>query len=176
MPDVSLLQREYYGGEEEESAIPGIVSTAALILFLVSAAAFAGLYMYNRFLITRAQTITENIKGLRVGDVADTIDQLKALGDKAKNLKELREAHTSVSGFLAMLEKTTHPAVAFSSAEIDAVKNTAKVKGIAHTAKAVARQVEIYQKEGEVSDFSVENIGYGTDQSVLFQATITFKK
>lgn len=177
MPDVSLLQREYYAGGEEESRTPSIASTVALVLFLITLVAFGGFYFYNRSLITRAQTITENIKGLHVGDVAETIDQLKELGGKAKGLQELREGHTAVSDLLATFEKTTHPATTFLNADFDAKNNSVKLKGETETTKTMARQVEIYQQEGALSNFSVENIAYkGEAKTVEFQASITFTK
>lgn len=177
MPDVSLLQREYYGGGEEESKVPGIASTVALVFFLITAVAFGGLYFYNRSLITRAQAITENIKGLHVGDIAETIEQLKELGNKARGLRELREGHTALSGLLGTFEKTTHPATIFSNADFDAQNGTVKLKGVTETTKTMARQVEIYQQEGSLSDFSVENIAYKDEKKAVgFQANITFNK
>lgn len=175
MPDVSLLQREYYGGGEEESRTPGIVFAVASILFLISVVAFAGLYFYNRSLVSRAQAITENIKGLHIGDIAETIAQLKELGSAAKGLEELRTTHTDVSGLLVSLEKTTHPETIFSSAELDARKRSARLKGVTATTKAMARQVEIYQQEAKLSDFSVESVGYKEgNKTVGFEATMTF--
>ena len=177
MPDVSLLQREYYSGGEEESRFPGIASTIALVFFLITIVAFGGLYAYNRSLITRAQTTAENIKGLHVGDIAQDIDRLKELGNKEKGLRELREEHTSVSSLFAALEKTTHPTTKFFNADFDAKGNSVKLKGTTETTKTMARQVEIYQKEGTISDFSVDSIGYkGEDGSIGFQADIVFNK
>src|SRR3972149_2572236 len=175
MPDVSLLQQEYYGGGAEESKAPGIASTVALIIFFITAVTFGGLYFYNHSLISRAQEITANIKGLHVGDIAETITQLKEVGSRARGLQQLREAHTKTGGLLVMLEKTTHPETIFSNADFDARSNEVKVKGTVKTTKAMARQVEIYQQEGSLSTFSVENIAYkGEDKSVGFQAYITF--
>lgn len=175
MPDVSLLQREYYSGGEEESRFPGIASTVALVFFLITIIVFGGLYMYNRSLITRAQTTAENIKGLHVGDIAQDIDHLKELGNKEKGLRELREGHTLVSALFAALEKTTHPTAKFSNADFDAKGNSVKVKGTIETTKAMARQVEIYQQEGTIADFSVNGIAYqGEEGAIGFQANIVF--
>lgn len=177
MPDVSLLQREYYTGGEEESRVPGIAAMIALILFFVVCVAFGGFYFYNRSLISRAQAITENIKGLHVGDVAQTIDELKVLGNKAKGLQELREGHTALSGLLVTLEKATHPDTVFSNADFDAKAAAVKLKGTTETTKVLARQVEVYQQEGLLSDFTVENIVYADEtKAVGFEANITFKK
>lgn len=175
MPDVSLLQREYYGGGEEESRIPGIAALVAFILFFIAAVAYGGLYFYNRSLISHAQGISENIKGLHVGDVAQTIDELKTLGNKAKGLQELRESHTDFTGILGIFERTTHPTAVFSDADFDVKSRTAKLKGQIETTRAMARQVEIYQREGSLSEFSFENIAYkDEDKAVGFQASVTF--
>lgn len=175
MPDVSLLQREYYGGGEEESKTPGIVFAVASILLLLSVVAFGGLYFYNRSLVSRAQATAESIKGLHIGDIAETISQLKEVGSKAQGLENLRITHTDISGLLASVEKTTHPKTIFSNATLDARKNNVQLKGIAETTKVVARQVEIYQQEAKLSDFSVENVRYeGGVKMVGFEASMTF--
>ncbi|MBI1755405.1 hypothetical protein HY250_03030 [Candidatus Azambacteria bacterium] len=179
MPDVSLLQREYYGEQEQESRLPGVVFTAALSALLIVIAAYVGLFLYNRVLVSRADAIAKHTKDLKVEDMAETIKDLEALGVQTKNLKMLREAHTYSTKMFAYMESATHPASRFSDTIIDAVEKTIQAKGFISSPVLLARQVEIYEKdkkEGRILDFSLQNIGYGERQAVAFNLVLTLGK
>ena len=175
MPDISLLQQEYYGAQEEESKMPGIVSTIAFVVLVIVIGGYIALYVYNQMLEKRTAEITENIANLKVGEVADTIAEVKKLGTQAKTLKELRELHTKPSQLFLSIEKATHPAVSFGDALIDVGARKIKMKGLASSAPVLARQVEIYKNDDHIAEFTVESVGYSKKPTVSFQLTMDIR-
>lgn len=175
MPDISLLQQEYYGAQEEESKTPGIVSMIAFVVLVIAIGGYVTLYVYHQMLVKRTAEITENITNLKVGEVAETIAAVKELGTQAKILKELRETHTKPTQLFLSVEKATHPAVSFEDALIDVTARKLKMKGLAVSAPVLARQVEIYASDDHVAGFTVDNIGYSKKPTVSFQLTMDIK-
>ncbi|MCR4322627.1 MAG: hypothetical protein NUV61_00885 [Candidatus Azambacteria bacterium] len=175
MPDISLLQQENYGVQEEESKIPGFISTIAFVVMIIVAGGYAALYTYDQMLVKKTVEINENIKNLNAGEVTDTVDELKKLGTQAKILKELREIHTAPTQLFLAIEQSTHPAISFNDAAIDVVNKKIKMKGTAPSAAVLARQAEIYAEDGNTASFLVENIGYGEKPAVSFQLSMDIK-
>ena len=175
MPDISLLQQEYYGAQEEESRMPGIVSTIAFCVLVIVIGGYVTLYIYNQMLVKRAAEISENIANLKVGEVADTIAQVKKLGIQANILKELRETHTQPTQLFLSIEKATHPAVSFADAFIDVAERKIKMKGLASNAPVLVRQVEIYENDDHIAGFTVDSVGYSKKPATSFQVTMIIK-
>lgn len=176
MPDISLLQQEYYGAQEEESRVPGLVSMIAFVALVIVIGGFAALYVYNQMLEKKSAEISENIKNLKVGEVADTVDELKKLGTQAKILRELREAHTAPNQLFLALENVTHPAVFFEDATIDVAARKIKTKGFAPSTAVFVRQVEIYKSDDRIASFTVDGAGYAKKPAVSFQLNMDIKK
>ncbi len=176
MPDISLLQQEYYGAQEEESRIPGLISTAAFVVLVIVIGGYAALYVYDQILVKEAGEISENIANLKVGEVADTIGDLKKLGTQAMILKELREAHAEPTKFFLALERSTHPLVSFSDGNIDITTGKVMMKGVTPNTAVLARQAEIYASDDAIASFSIENIGYGDKPATMFQLIMDIKK
>lgn len=176
MPDISLLQQEYYGAQEEESKIPGIISTIAFVVLVVVVGGYVALYAYNQMLVKKAAEISENIKNLKVGEVVDTVNELRKLGTQARILRELREAHAAPTKLFLAIEQSTHPSISFSEGNVDVGAGKVRMKGIASSAAALARQAEIYAHDGRMSAFLIENVTYGDKPAVLFQVKMDVKK
>ncbi|MBI5912836.1 hypothetical protein HY839_00115 [Candidatus Azambacteria bacterium] len=176
MPDISLLQQEYYGAEEEESRVPGILSTIAFVVLAIVIGGYATAYIYDQMLVKRTAEISENIKNLKVGEVADTVDELKKLGTQAKILKELREAHTAPTKLFLAMEGSTHPSVFFEDAVIDVAARKIKMNGIAPSTAVFARQAEIYKGDERVAAFMLDGIGYAKKPAASFQVNMEIKK
>lgn len=176
MPDISLLQQEYYGAQEEESKTPGLISAAAVIVLVIVIGGYAALYVYNQMLVKEAGEISENIANMKVGEVTETVGELKKLGTQAMILKELREAHAEPTKLFLALERSTHPLVSFSDGNIDVTKGGVILKGIAPSTAVLARQVEIYASDEAIDSFSIENIGYADKPATEFQLIMNIKK
>lgn len=174
MPDISLLQREYEV-VEEESRIPGIVLTASVTLFIIVAGAWVSLYFFDKFYIQQAQETKKMIEELKVKEAGEALDKLKIFSNKAEVLSGLRGAHTSVSALLQKVEKSTHPLVSFNSGNFKVVDGGVELKGLAPSALILARQVEIYTADGNIADFNVSGISYGTEHNIIFNASLKFK-
>lgn len=176
MPDISLLQQEYYGAQEKESRLPGIISTIAFVTLVIVIGGYGTAYIYNQMLVKKSVEISENIRNLKVGEVADTVDELKKLGTQAKILKELREAHAAPTQLFLAIEGSTHPSVSFENATIDVAFRKIKMKGLAPSAAALVRQVEIYTNDDHIAAFTIEGVGYVEKPAVSFQLNMDIKK
>src|SRR3990167_4935121 len=174
MPDISLLQREYEV-VEEESRVPGLVLTVSVTLLLITVGAWASLHFFDKFYVQQAQEIKQKIEDLKIKEACEALDQLKIFSNKAEVLSGLRGAHTSAATLLQKIEKSTHPLVGFDSGSFKVAAGGAELKGLAPSALILARQVEIYTEDKNISEFKVSGIGYGTEHSVLFAASLKFR-
>jgi len=174
MPDISLLQREYEV-VEKESRIPGLVLTVSVTLLLITVGAWASLYFFNKFYIQQAEEIGKKVEDLKIKEAGEALDQLKIFSNKAEVLSGLRGAHTSASALLQKVEKSTHPLVGFDSGSFKVVDGGAELRGSAPSALILARQVEIYTEDKNLSEFKVSGLGYGTEHGVLFSASLKFR-
>ena len=171
MPDISLLQKEYFTPEEEESELPGIVLTASLVMLIVVVGAYVGLYFYGQILESRAGDVSRRIAELKVGDVEKSLEELRTAGKYLSSVKTLREAHAFPTRAFAHLERSTHPSVYFTALNFDVAKGSAQLQAVAATPLVLARQVEIYEGDvaaGRIAGFSVGSIGYGENHTVKF--------
>ena len=175
MPDISLLQREYEV-VEEESRVPGLVLTVSVTLLLITVGAWASLHFFDKFYVQQAQEIKQKIEDLKIKEAGEALDQLKIFSNKAEVLSGLRGAHTSAATLLQKVEKSTHPLVGFDSGNFKVADGGAELKGSAPSALILARQVEIYTEDKNLSEFKVSGIGYGTEHSVLFSASLKFRQ
>lgn len=179
MPDISLLQHEYYAPEEEKSRIPGIASIGGFIALIAVGAVYAGLFLYQRVLASRAEDLAKNIAEVKVEEITQTVRDMKIFGAQAKALVALRGAHAYPVKLFEYLERTTHPAVYFSDANISMKEKTITMKGTTGSPLFLARQVQVYEKEkkeGRIADFIVTGVGYGEKKKVSFNLTLTFVK
>ena len=174
MPDISLLQREYEV-VEEESRIPGLVLTVSVTLLLITVGAWASLYFFNKFYIQQAEEIGKKVEDLKIKEAGEALDQLKIFSNKAEVLSGLRGAHTSASALFQKVEKSTHPLISFDSGSFKVVDGGAELRGSAPSALILARQVEIYTEDKNLSEFKVSGLGYGTEHGVLFSASLKFR-
>lgn len=174
MPDISLLQQEYEFPEEERRA-PGIVALIAFIFLLISLGSYLGFYFYNAILTKRAEELNKSIADLKLNEDYKNVDQMKSVGTEAKALKFLRENHSYPNKFIDKIAKSTHPKVYFSNGNIDVLKKTASLTGIAPNSIILARQIELYGQNDEIAGFEMKNIGYGEDRIMNFGVGLTFK-
>lgn len=176
MPDISLLQREYYGPEEEEKRLPGLISTTALVLLIICIGAYVGLFLYYQVLESQSELISQSIADLKTGDTSQTGD-LKALGMLSRTLVTLRETHTYPTKIFAALERSAHPAMYFSNAEIDMRSRTVTGDALIESSVQLVRQVGVYDEEkeaGDIVDFSINDIGYDEQKGVKFSVNLIF--
>ena len=115
------------------------------------------------------------MEDLKIKEAGEALDQLKIFSNKAEVLSGLRGAHTSVSALLQKVEKSTHPLVGFDSGSFKVADGGAELRGSAQSALILARQVEIYTEDKNISEFKVSGLGYGTEHGVLFSASLKFK-
>ena len=173
MPDISLLQREYEV-VKEESRIPGIVLTASATFLIITIGAWLSLYFFDKFYVQQAGEIRKRIEDLRIKEAGEALDQLKVFSNKAEVLSGLRDAHTSAAALFQKIEKSTHPLVSFDSGSFKVADGGVELKGSSPSALILARQVEIYTEDKNISEFKVSGLGYGTEHGVLFSASIKF--
>lgn len=177
MPDISLLQHESYGPEQQENRLPGIISTVALVLLIVVLGGYVGFVLTKNVFQSSAENFSKSIENLKAQqkDVADTVNNLKALGTEAGALKALRVSHATPTKLFSYVEKSTHPLAHFLSGIIDVEKGSVTLQGSIASALALSRQAEIYEQDktaGTILDFSMDGIGYGEKHSVVFNLTL----
>jgi len=177
MPDISLLQHESYGPEEQQSRLPGIMSTAMLVVFILTIGAYAGFSLYSGVLKSTAANLSQKVTDLKKQktDVADVVNKVKLLGTEASALKALRTSHATPSQLFAYLEQSTHPVASYSGATINVEKGTVTLQGSISSAGALSRQAEIFDKDkaaGTLVDFDISGVTYGDKHAVKYILTL----
>lgn len=176
MPDISLLQREYYGPEEEESRIPSVVSTVSLTVLLVVVAAYVGLYLYRQVLEGKAENIKVTTEALKGKDTDKELTDVRAVGRYVRSLRVLRESHTRPFLMFTELERMTLRAITYRNGTFSVLDGKIVLSGETDNARLLVRQMEVFEDEkkaGKLSEFSLGTMGYGDEKRISFALTLS---
>lgn len=177
MPDISLLQRDDYGFEEDVDRVPRLLSLITFIILLGAISLSIGIWFYQRSLVSQQTALLKDIEDIKTTETTHMTENLQKLGQQTDNLQTLRTSHASPQKMFSYLESSTHPEVYFTTATIDVRKNILKAHGFVPSASILVRQVEIYETDKQkknIADFSIYNVGYGEKQKVIFDLDFSF--
>lgn len=97
------------------SSVSAIISFVAVILLVLSIVSAAGVFLYERFLLTSIKNKEETLERAKSAFEPELIRQLSRIDAKFTIGEELLDSHTAPSGLLDLLEDVTLETVRFTS-------------------------------------------------------------
>ncbi|MFH0890917.1 MAG: PilN domain-containing protein [Candidatus Liptonbacteria bacterium] len=144
----------------------------SVVLFM-ALATWLGLGLgYNKVLTER---IADNKEKLIVADKADEAAQAKILTmySQIVNVRKLIQNHSYGTNLLAYLERNTHPGVYFTNLSYVASNRQMILVGMAHSAKEIAQQISIFEKDENTASVKVSNLTNRGGNAWHFEVNVT---
>ena len=175
MPDDLISKKPLAARAQFITQSGTLLFNVAIIFFILVLAAWGGLYFFRRSLDTNAANWREQIITVEKELRPDFLNQLVALSDRLTAVREIISGHKFSSNTLLLLERDTHPQVAFSSFQYSADGRKIDLAAKAASYGIVADQVTLLE-----ADSQVESVGFGGLQldetgRVNFKLSIIFK-
>ena len=175
MPDDLLSKRPAFDRTRIINQGGEWLFTSSIVAFILVVLAWGGLYLFKRTLETNAANWREQIAILEKELRPDLLNQLFALSNRLAAARDVLTSHTFSSNVFALLEKSTHPQVFYSSFQYAADGRLITLTAKAGSYRIVAEQITILE-----SDPQVERVGFGgltlDDKGfVNFKLTVIFK-
>lgn len=175
IPKGSLVRDEFF---LERSRPRSVLGAIASVIFVLTTAAYFGLYYYNNSLnkVVAEKTI-EIKKAQKEFSDAPEVGEAKIFRARAELARELLNSHTVTSPVLDFLSKNTLSSILYNRFvfKIDALGSTLELAGEAPTYAAVAYQADVLrEKKTELASVSVRDVTLTNFGTVTFSLTMVF--
>ncbi len=125
----------------------GVLLFAGILFFLLSLAAFGGVYFYKQLISNQISDINASLEKIKKDFNPELIGQLSQTSEAIESAKSLLASHRSPSRIFELIEKNTLPSVAFSSFSFASVSSSVMLNGEAKSFAALAEQLDVFEKD-----------------------------
>lgn len=148
---------------------------AAIVLLLLTAAGYGGLFFLNRAQQATQDQLVDQIR-LKEEDLAPrTIDEIYALDRKLKNVGAALSSHVFASSIFPFLQNETHPQVQFMNFSFMRTDRKITMTGVAASYAVLARQISILENDPNVEKLEFGGLTVDDKKKVNFSLTIYVK-
>lgn len=175
MPDDLISKRPLPQRAQFVTQSSALLFNAALVLFILFLVIWGGLYLFRRSLDSNAANWREQISSLENELRPDLLNQLLALSNSLTSTRDIISSHVFSSNTLALLERDTHPQVAFSSFQYSADGRKIELSAKAASYRVVAEQVTILEADPQVESVNFGGLQLDEKGLVNFKLSIVFK-
>ncbi len=165
-------------GGNTEGGIEDIAFLVAIVIFAVSLAAAAGMYILQSYKQNKLETMQRSLERVRNEFDKDTINNLEVLGKQLAAADKVLQAHSAPSEFFRALENLTLKSVQYENLDYR-IQSDGSIKinldGKALSLNAVALQSKILGSKNAVTKSPViknpvfSDLGYSKDGTVKFK-------
>ncbi|MFY9461958.1 MAG: hypothetical protein WAP51_02025 [Candidatus Sungiibacteriota bacterium] len=175
MPDDLISKRPLPARMQFVTQSSALLFNVEIILFILVLAVWGGLYLFRRSLESNAANWREQISALEQELRPDLLNQLVALSNRLAAAREIISGHKFSSNTLLLLERDTHPQVAFSSFQYSADGRKIDLAAKAASYRIVADQVTLLEADPQVESVSFGGLQLDDKGLVSFKLSIIFK-
>lgn len=150
----------------------GFALFASLFLFIISIAAYAGLYYLNKTQENTQQQLIEQIETKENDLRLKQLDQVFSLKNKIELASSVIASHGFAANTFSFLEASTHPFVQFNSYSFLPEQQTIMLKGEAADYSVLARQIAFLEGDKQVSKVEFGGLVLKPQNRVEFNLTI----
>lgn len=156
----------------------------SLVLFIVSAALGAGVFLYTQYLQSSNASKLSQLNSAEAAFDPTLIEQLTRLNTRMITAQSLLSAHLAPSQLFSMLDQSTVQDISFTSLTYDATNPqqiALTMTGVAGSVNSIALQAQVFSQSGIItnpifSDIDAEEDGVHFDFSALVNpSAITYE-
>ncbi|MDP3769830.1 MAG: hypothetical protein U1A25_01340 [Candidatus Sungbacteria bacterium] len=143
----------------------GVFATyAAIFIFVVSIAAYGGLYFINKSQEGAQAVLIQQIQQKQEDLQPKVLDQIYALQKKLESINLVISSHPFSANTFSLIENDTHPRVQFTSYSFDGKSHKVVFRGEAQDYLVLARQISLFESNAginkvEFGGFSIRESG-----------------
>ena len=146
-----------------------------LILFVLSLAASAGLFGYERWLNASRQGLIQDIQTKEATLKQDSLADLAGIANALRAARSLLAGHMFTSNAFQLLREATHARVYFTNFSFSSGSRKIDLAAIAPSYQAVADQITLLEMRPEVETVDFGGLSRNERGLVSFQLNITFR-
>jgi len=146
------------GGSSGLSELALLVS---IILFIVSAALGAGVFLYSQYLQSSNSSKLDQLNSAEAAFDPSLVQQLTRLDTRMNAAQSLLTAHLAPSQLFTMLEASTVQDISFTSLTYDATNPqqiALTMTGVAGSVNSIALQAQVFSQSGVITNPIFSNI------------------
>ena len=147
---------------------------AGLFLFVITLAAYAGLFYINKSQDDTQSQLVAQIQQKEDDLRPKLLDQIFALQKKMQTVSTVVGSHIFVTNTFAALERDTHPRVRFQSYAFSPLDNTISLKGEANDYSVLAEQIAFLEGDLQIDHVEFGGLSLADNNRVSFNLTIRF--
>lgn len=145
-----------------------------LALFVITAAAYGGLFFLNRAQDRVRQELKTEV-GQKIDDLSQDASQISALENRLNNLQTVLAGHIFSSKVFQFLESRTHPQIRFTDFVLQESPDQVSVGAETTGFVALAQQIYILQNDPQVESVSFGGLSISERNLLGFRLIIVFK-
>ncbi len=175
MPDDLISKRSLPPRTQFITESSALLFNVAVIFFILFLAVWGGLYLFRRSLESSAANWRDQINSLENELRPDLLNQLIVLSTRLSAARDIISNHVFSSNTLVLLERDTHPQVAFSSFQYSADGRKIDLAAKAASYSVVADQVTMIEADPQVESVNFGGLRLDDKGLVDFKLSIVFK-
>ncbi len=153
--------------ERHSSGSVGLLSLLTAVIVIGTVVAFAGVYLYQKQLVTQKAKLESSISDARDGIGTDFVSEMNRLDQRIDGVKELIKNHVVVTPIFKALEATTLRSVqykdfSYTIKAVDATNKTPEVlvdiKGTAKNYATIALQSDAFSSNSLIKNPVFSNL------------------
>lgn len=145
---------------------------AALFLFVISIAGYAGLYFLNRSQEETQEALVQQIQQKEDDLRPKVLDQIFALQKKLQIVSAVVATHSFAQNTFTLLERDTHPRVRFGSYSFDPRAHTIVLTGETDDYGVLAKQIAFLEGDSQIDRVDFGGLKLNEKGQVSFSLTI----
>lgn len=180
MPYQSSLEERLKKRDGISAVWPWRIFLFALILFILSAAAYVGVaFSFKPYLKYRVKEAEKEIANLNQSIDESRQNRLSSVYSQFLNIKNIIGSHTATSKIFNFLEKSTYPAIYYSNMSFSASESDVRLDGAAPDFETLAKELNLLNNSPELAKVFLENssavdLGKGFKE-IKFKIRLVFK-
>jgi hypothetical protein len=155
----------------------GIFLVLAIIVFLLSLAAFGGAYAYRFYTRQNITSLSSSLNQAKAAFEPDLIFQLTDLDSKLQGVKEILASHQTLAPLFSLLEEATLKSVRFTNFTYKRGErgqtNDVTISGEAQNFEAIALETQSLGERRAIKNPIFTNLGVNNKGNVTFQLTFS---
>ena len=150
-------------------AWPKGLLTFVFIIFLLASGTAFGLNYFNGIQDKKLETLNTQFQDLRATFPVSQEQEIAVFEKKLTNLEKLLSNHIYFSHVLALLEKTTHPQIYYTSLDYSLEKKSLVLEGVAKNQQILSEAVNGFVNDSkDIKMVILRDMKVNTDSTVQF--------
>ena len=159
---------------QSSSLLMKALLTASTAVFAVALGGFAILFFLDSKIQNKIEAAEVILAAEKTPEQIDMEEYVFAARSRLQDFATVVQERSNMAPVFSFVEAVVHPDITFLVMSVDALRQSADMKGRARSFSALDEQFAVLKTREELLDFSLTQIQLGEDGTIEFQITMQF--